>query len=100
MKDKFKSYKFWIGVIAAVIVLINTLGAVFKFSVNEVAITSIATAVLGVLVMLGFVKKDTTPKQTTDDAQNEQLDDKTNVDEIAQQTEQKIDEKLDELTKE
>ena len=58
MKNNFKNYKFWLAVLAAVIVLINALGAVFNFSVNEVAITSIATAVLGVFVALGLVSKN------------------------------------------
>ena len=59
MKDNFKNYKFWLALIASVIVLINTLGAVFHFSVNEVAITSIATAVLGIFVALGVINKNT-----------------------------------------
>lgn len=63
MKNKFKSYTFWLALIGAVIILINTLGTTFGFGVNEVAITSIATAVLGIFVTLGVVKKDTKPNQ-------------------------------------
>lgn len=73
MKNKFKSYTFWLALIGAVIILINTLGTTFGFGVNEVAITSIATAVLGIFVTLGVVKKDTKPNQENlDNANNEQ----------------------------
>lgn len=94
MKEKFKSYKFWISVLAGVIVLINTLGAVFKFSVNEVAITSIATAVLGLLVILGIVKKE--EKSTKD----EQIEQQSPVDETSNEIEEQIEQKIDELSKE
>ena len=96
MKEKLKSYKFWISVLAGVIVLINTIGAVFKFSVNEVAITSIATAVLGLLVILGVVKKE---DKTDED--NKQVEDKTSkIEQSFEDTNNKIEEKTEQLTKE
>lgn len=73
MKNKFKSYTFWLALIGAVIILVNTLGTTFGFSVNEVAITSIATAVLGIFVTLGIVRKDNKTEQKSKDKQpNEQ----------------------------
>ena len=69
---KFKSYTFWISLLGAVIILINTLGSVFGFAVDELAITSIVTAVLGIFVTLGLVKKDKSkedekPQESTED---------------------------------
>lgn len=63
MKNKFKSYTFWLALVGAVIILINTLGTTFGFGVDEVAITSIATAVLGIFVTLGIVHKDSKNEQ-------------------------------------
>ena len=63
MKNKFKSYTFWLALVGAVIILINTLGTTFGFGVDEVAITSIATAVLGIFVTLGIVRKDSKNEQ-------------------------------------
>ena len=81
-----KNYKFWLAVLASVIVLINTLGAVFGFSVDEVAITSIATAVLGIFVALGFVNKN--EKQQTEKSIDESKIDNE------QNSEQKFDEQI------
>ncbi len=69
---KFKNYTFWISLLGAIILLINTLGTTFGFSVDEVAITSVVTAVLGIFVTLGIIKKD----KKTDETEN--VNDKTN----------------------
>ena len=85
MKDKFKNYSFWISVTGAVILLLNNLGKVFGFSVNNEAIYSIVDGVCGVLVVFGVLtinktKKDTqqienTEKtQQTDEIQNDNPD--------------------------
>lgn len=75
MKNKFKSYTFWLALIGAIIILINTLGTTFGFSVNDVAITSIATAVLGIFVTLGVVHKDSKNEheEQQDETKDEQL---------------------------
>ena len=68
---KFKSYTFWISLLGAVILLINTLGTTFGFGVDEVAITSIVTAVLGIFVTLGVIKKDKKTGDTESTANND-----------------------------
>lgn len=67
---KFNSYTFWISLLGAVIILINTLGSIFNFAVDEIAITSVVTAVLGIFVTLGLVKKD--KSKTEEQSQSEQ----------------------------
>lgn len=69
---KFKTYTFWISLLGAVIVLINALGTTFGFGVDEVAITSIVTAILGVFVTLGLIKKDKTSESTNSTEQPSQ----------------------------
>lgn len=81
MKDKFKNYSFWISVTGAVILLLNNLGKVFGFSVNNEAIYSIVDGVCGVLVVFGVLtmnktKKDT--QQTENTEQTQQTDETQN----------------------
>lgn len=99
MKNNFKSYKFWIALLAAIIVLINALGATFGFTVNEVAITSIATAVLGVFVTLGFVKKDTEEENKDNINSSEQSDLEAEKTKEDTNEKQKKDQQLDNLDK-
>lgn len=85
MKDKFKNYSFWISVTGAVILLLNNLGKVFGFSVNNEAIYSIVDGVCGVLVVFGVLTMNKTKKDTqqientektqqTDEIQNDNPD--------------------------
>ncbi|MBQ0017545.1 MAG: hypothetical protein KBT30_02820 [Clostridiales bacterium] len=101
MKNKFRSYKFWISLLAGVIVLINTLGTVFGFIVNELAITSIATAVLGILVILGFVKNDEVPenKSEEDIKQDDVEEVKSNLEKQEETINKSVKEKEEEIAK-
>lgn len=73
MKNKFKDYKFWVGLIASVVVLIATLGTIFNFSVDIVAISTISATVLGILIALGVISKtnDDQDSSIKDDILNE-----------------------------
>ncbi len=67
---KFRNYAFVMGVCAAVIGAIVAIGNAFDFVVNEVAITSVITALIGVLVSMGIIVKDPEDK-TIEISQNE-----------------------------
>lgn len=71
---KFNSYTFWISLLGAVIILINTLGSIFNFAVDEIAITSVVTAVLGILVTLGLVKKDKSNTEEKNQSEQENIE--------------------------
>lgn len=58
MKNKFKSYAFCLGVCAAVVGVVVAIGNAFNFKVNDIALTSVLTAILGVFVSLGIVEKE------------------------------------------
>ena len=96
MKNKFKSYTFWLTLIGAVIILVNTLGTTFGFSVNEVAITSIATAVLGIFVTLGIVHKDSKSEQ---EKKQDETKDETKDEQTGEQDLENSSTKADEETK-
>ena len=55
MKNKIKSYGFWTALAGAVVVLVNALGQVFGFSVDNEIITNVIMSIAGVLVVLGVV---------------------------------------------
>jgi uncharacterized membrane protein len=57
MKQKIKSYGFWMSLTMAIIVVLQALGKAFSFTVNEEMIVSIVSSVVGVFVVLGFVNK-------------------------------------------
>jgi uncharacterized membrane protein len=55
MKEKFRSYSFWISVTGAVILVLNNLGKAFGFSVDNESILSIIESICGVLVVFGIL---------------------------------------------
>lgn len=55
MKNKFKSYTFWMSLASAFILIVQNLGLAFGFVVNEELIMNIINAVCGVLVVLGII---------------------------------------------
>ena len=55
MKNKIKSYGFWTALAGAVVMLVNALGQMFGFSVDNEIITNVIMAIAGLLVVLGVV---------------------------------------------
>ena len=75
MKQRLKSYKFWVSLSASVILLVNSLGNLFGFKIDEVAMESVIMAFCGVLVVLGFVDKPKENQSTTEEkAKQEKAD--------------------------
>lgn len=64
MKEKFKNYSFWLSVTGAVILLLNNVGKIFGFTVNNEAIYSIVDGVCGVLVVFGVLTMNTNKNKT------------------------------------
>lgn len=91
MKNKLKSYKFWVGLIASIVVLITTLGTVLNFSVNIVAITSICATVLGILIALGVISKDDEKVNPSDDLKKQIDEAQSCADNISHDINDKID---------
>ena len=57
MKQRLKSYKFWVSLFASIIIFINALGSLCGFKIDEVAMESVIMGFCGVLVVLGIVDK-------------------------------------------
>lgn len=55
IKDKIKSYSFWVSLASAVILILKVLGARFGFTVDEGMISDLFTAMCSILVLLGII---------------------------------------------
>lgn len=79
-KERIRTYSFWTGLSASVVLLINAIAKCFGFSVDNSLVEDIIMSVCGVLVAVGFVcapksqKTDTTNTDKIKDEQTEALD--------------------------
>lgn len=55
LKQKVKSYSFWTGLSASIVVLAKSIADIFGADVNEDIITNVIMAICGVLIVLGIV---------------------------------------------
>ena len=55
IKDKIKSYGFWISLASAIILILKVIGAKFGFSVDETFISDLTTSLCSILVILGII---------------------------------------------
>lgn len=83
MNSKFKSFKFWMGLSSAVLLLLQSVAKPLGLEVSEDVYMSVVNAVLSVFVVLGIVVKDEAPK--TDDTQNNKTEDTDNQNNTKQQ---------------
>ena len=65
----FKSYGFWTAFAGAVVILVNSLGQLFGFSIESQLIENVILAFAGVLVALGVVSME--KAKTVDDKADE-----------------------------
>ena len=80
LKDRIKSYKFWVALSASLVILLKTLGDALNFEVSEEVVNGIIMGFCGVLVVLGVVEKpapsQTTTEQPEQTSENNESDDK------------------------
>ena len=55
IKDKIKSYSFWVSLASAVILILKVLGNRFGFTVDETMVSDLFTALCSILVLLGII---------------------------------------------
>lgn len=67
MKKNFKSYSFWTALAGAVVVLLNALGDLFGFSVDNDLVKGLIMAVAGLLVVLGIVTMPSKDEENIDE---------------------------------
>lgn len=77
LKDKIKSYSFWVSLASAIILILKILGNRFGFSVDETMVSDLFTALCSILVLLGIiVPPQNTSNLTTNANLNKSNDDK------------------------
>ena len=85
LKDRIKTYNFWVSLASAVLLIISTLGKKFNFSVDENMYNDLFTSFCGILVLLGIIippskihadlfEETTKEKETKESDENEQSD--------------------------
>ena len=55
LKEKIKSYSFWVSLASAVILILKVLGSRFGFKIDESMISDLFTAICSILVILGII---------------------------------------------
>ena len=94
MKDKFKSYSFWMSVTGAVILVLNNIGKVCGFTVNDIVFTEIVDSICGVLILFGVI---TISKDDKTNADDNSLDE--DIEKSSNQIDLKKDSSKDEISK-
>ena len=82
LKERMKHYNFWVALTMAVIILLNTLQDAFGINIDDKVINDIIMAILGIMVVLGFVQKDNYDFVDTskDNEENIKIEETKNID--------------------
>ena len=80
IKDKIKSYSFWVSLASAVILILKILGNRFGFTVDETMVSDLFTALCSVLVLLGIIVVPVNQSYNTQQEQNKIENPKNNLD--------------------
>ncbi len=63
LKDRIKTYNFWVSLASALFLIINLIGQKFNFHVDEIYFNDFFTALCGILVLLGIIAPPTNAKK-------------------------------------
>lgn len=70
LKDKIKSYSFWVSLASAIILILKILGNRFGFVIDETMVSDLFTALCSILVLLGIIVPPQNPNNSQ--AQNDE----------------------------
>ena len=92
MKERLKSYKFWVALSGAVVIFVKALGQAFGFEISADVVDGVIMGFCGILVAMGLVEK---PAQTTaknddpDTCGKDEIQEKTKVEKTQSQSQNK-----------
>ena len=72
--ERIKSYSFWVSFSGALIIFINCLGRIFNFQIENEIVEDVIMSIAGLLVVLGFVTKESNDSEEPDEEQGEDED--------------------------
>ena len=64
LKDRIKTYNFWVSLSSAIFLLLKVLGTQFGFKVDESLFSDLITSLCGILVILGIIVPPSAKIQT------------------------------------
>lgn len=70
--ERMKSYSFWVSFSGALIIFLNCLGNIFNFKIQNEVVEDVIMSIAGLLVVLGFVSKETTSDEDTNSSTEEE----------------------------
>ena len=73
--SRFKKYSFWVALMSAVVLLVESLSSVFGFDFNKTIFENVFLSVCGILVVLGIIVND--KKETKDEFSDLNEEDKS-----------------------
>lgn len=80
MKERIKSYKFWVALSGAIVIFVKALGDAFGFEISADVIDGVIMGFCGVLAAMGLVEK---PTKSITENENKNLSKREDVGEIA-----------------
>ena len=70
LKQKVKTYSFWISLISAILIVVRIVGEHFGWFINESFIMDIVTGICGILVLLGILSSPTNKEESMEETIN------------------------------
>ena len=70
LKDKMKTYNFWISLVSAVVLIVRIIGDKFNFIVDTSLIMDITTGLCSIFVILGILSVPKSKQNTTETQQD------------------------------
>lgn len=93
MKNKFKSYGFWVSLSSAVVVLMDAIGRACGFIPDGELINNIIMSIAGLLVVLGVVAMPNGENKTDSSLENETKEISNKIEETEKEIKDAFDEK-------
>lgn len=94
IKDKIKTYSFWVSLASAVILILKVLGSRFGFTVDESMVSDAFTAICSILVLLGIIVVPTNQEKNYLNQTNKNCQDENNQDKIQIELNSKLDNEI------
>ena len=86
LQERIKSYKFWVGLSASLVFVLQWIGKAFGFEISAEIVNGITMGFCSVLMVLGFVEKPN-KKQNNDSSEAVSID---NLSEISSNDEKEV----------
>lgn len=70
MKEKLKTYSFWVGLVASVMLVVKFVAENFGFKIDEDLVNNVVNSILGILTIFGVINA---PSSSTNNTKQDNL---------------------------